>query len=857
MSDLNDRDIDAELLEAAKKGDINEVRRLISEGADVNAYDGSQDNSLYWAVKNDHSYIAKVLLDNGATFIAYESSRERHVLSKYEKVEAEHCKVSLHLAARLGDLKAVKDLLKKEAHTNVNAQNDKGQTPFDLAVDEEIKDLLQSVKEANDKLLEAAKSGNIGDIENLLNEEGKAQVNATDQYGATPLHLAAENGHTDIVNALLNEGADVNAKAVIDITPLLFAAQNGHEGVVKVLLTAKEIDVNTYPQALYFAAKDGHEGVVKALLTTEIDVKTLSKELVLAAQNGHEGVVKVLLTAEIDVNEYFRALFLAAQNGHEGVVKVLLTTEKVDVAAKDDRGKTLLHWAAEKGYTDIVNTLLGKGADVNAKDNYGETPIYLALQYGHVDVAKVLSEAKGININIADKNGKIPLDWAIDNKYDIVQSLLSKLADVNLADEGGRTLLHWAAERGYVEIVNTLLGKGANVNAKNDKRETPLYLAVESVRVDVVKALIKEGADVNKARGFTNLNDETYALLKNAALLEAAKNDDVDEVTRLISSGANVNVQDKDGRTPLHLAAANGHTKIVSALIKREGINVYAEDNKNNAPLDLARQNDYKEVVKVLEQAQKDIEALCSVVKNGNAQEVETLLQELLKRLLDDLPSIGANVNIVGEDGKTPLHLAVLLNKTEMVKILIDYSKNVNIVDEDGKTPLHLAAANDHKEVVEVLLKAEGINVNAVDEDGKTPLDLTTNEEIKTLLQNAEKTDLVDESSTDSKGDQEEDAGTQQKEKQEDNAQPGSDITEQEADKTVNSGSETQTEEQPSSFFGSLFSILMKPFSLIASFFGGFFSWLFGSDEPMQSSSESEQPVVLELPSDSGGNDII
>jgi len=102
--------------------------------------------------------------------------------------------------------------------------------------------------------------------------------------------------------------------------------------------------------------------------------------------------------------------------------------------------------------------------------------------------------------------------------------------------------------------------------------------------VDVVKALIKEGADVNKARGFINLNDETYSLLKNAALLDAAKNGDVDEVRSLITIGASVNVVDKDGSTPLHLAAANGYTRVVSALIQAEGINIYAKDNEENAP---------------------------------------------------------------------------------------------------------------------------------------------------------------------------------------------------------------------------------------------------------------------------------
>ncbi|BET29746.1 hypothetical protein wCauBTS_03530 [Wolbachia pipientis] len=198
------RNIDAALLDAAKRGDLNEAKRLIIEEADVNAYDGSQGNSLYWAVKNNHSYIAKVLLDNGADFIAYDSSRERHVLNKYEEVKAEHCKVSLHLAARLGDLKAVEDLLKKEA--NVNTKNDKGQTPLDLAKTEEIKNLLQSIKDANDKLLEAAKSGNIDDVENLLNREEKVQVNAENEFEETPLHLSAQNGHKDVVEFLLSKG---------------------------------------------------------------------------------------------------------------------------------------------------------------------------------------------------------------------------------------------------------------------------------------------------------------------------------------------------------------------------------------------------------------------------------------------------------------------------------------------------------------------------------------------------------------------------------------------------------------------------------------------------------------------------
>jgi Ca2+-dependent lipid-binding protein len=121
----------------------------------------------------------------------------------------------------------------------------------------------------------------------------------------------------------------------------------------------------------------------------------------------------------------------------------------------------------------------------------------------------------------------------------------------------------------------------------------------------------------------------------------------------------------------------------------------------------------------------------------------------------------------------------------------------------------------------------------------------------------------------DSKEDHEEDAGTEKKEKQEGNAQPGSDITNQEADETVSSrsgtpqtqqgtisaGEGTQTEEHSSSLFGSLFSILMKHFSLIASFLGGFFSWLFGSNEEKADESISQSDDDVSLPTSSSLDD--
>ncbi|WP_264687200.1 ankyrin repeat domain-containing protein [Wolbachia endosymbiont (group B) of Rhopobota naevana] len=217
------------------------------------------------------------------------------------------------------------------------------------------------------------------------------------------------------------------------------------------------------------------------------------------------------------------------------------------------------------------------------------------------------------------------------------------------------------------------------------------------------------------------------------------------------------------------------------------------------------------------------------------------------EKMVDILIEMKANVNAVDKDERTPLHWAAGYGRKEIVKALINAEVNVNAVDKDKRTPLHWAANYDRKEIVEALINAEA-NVNAQDKYGKTPLDLASTEEIKTLLLKPPK--KIDDSiaSKDNEVGQEEDAGQEGnvqpslQEQKEISAKKESDVKIEAADNghsiditlthnDVSPRSESSTnEEHPSSFFDNLLNIIMKPFSLIASFFGGFFSWLFGSD---------------------------
>lgn len=247
-----------------------------------------------------------------------------------------------------------------------------------------------------DELLIGASRDDVERVKELLKRG--AQVNAANQDGWTPLHMAAFFGREEVARLLLQHGAHVNAANKKGMTPLHDA---GDQAVVRLLLkwganvNAVDHDGET---PLHFAASRGNKAVVQLLLDKGAEVNA-------KAIHG------------------MTPLHVAALNDYDEEVVRLLLERGAQVNASDEDGMTPLHWAADKRdhahliappyrkKAAITQLLLDNGAHVTARTNNGRTPLHVAALTGNQEVITLLL-AHDAYVGVKDNTGKTPLDYA-------------------------------------------------------------------------------------------------------------------------------------------------------------------------------------------------------------------------------------------------------------------------------------------------------------------------------------------------------------------------------------------------------------------------------------------------------------
>jgi len=533
----------------------------------------------------------------------------------------------------------------------------------------------------NNKLLEAARYGDIKRIEDLL-EQG-ANIKFKDENGTTALLLAATNGHRVAVNFLLSPrgGATFTEQNNAGWTALLLAARYGYTEMVKFLLSPqwgvsildRNNDGNT---ALLLAATNGDTAMVEFLLSPYGGASITEKNnigrtaLLMAVSNYRTETVQFLLSprgranpTERD-NDGFTALLLAAAKGSRETVEFLLSPHgRASITERTPKGDTALLLAALYGQTAMVEFLLNprRGATITEKNNDGYTALLMAASNGHTETIQFLLSPRG-GANITENiYGNTALLLAAQNGHTAtVEFLLSPRGGANITERNlnGDTALLLAALNGHTVTVEFLLSLhgGASITERNNARWTALLVAAYNGYTETVKFLLspRGGARITER----NNNGDT-------ALLLAAENGHIAMVGFLLSPQGHASITERnlDGDTALLLAVTNGHTTIVEFLLSAGGGASITERNNNGlSALDLALQTKVSYTTAICYSA--TIKEL-STQLNKLSQEIET--QEKLDSVNEKKGKESKSNEEMNQDKK---HLASTLSEE-----LVDLSK--------------------------------------------------------------------------------------------------------------------------------------------------------------------------------------
>jgi ankyrin repeat protein len=190
---------------------------------------------------------------------------------------------------------------------------------------------------------------------------------------------------------------------------------------------------------------------------------------------------------------------------------------RANVDSRDNNNWTPLHYAAEKGYAELVNILLHNRASINAESNGKATPLHFAARNGHVKVVEALLSSRAM-INVTTQNNNwTPLHYAAKhNHIPIVKALIKHGTVYDPRDSQGRAPVQLTNNPEITELLNIIdklfncvregnlseliiyLNKGAELNAFNSEEKTLLQLAVEQNHLELASVLLSRCANVNK-----------------------------------------------------------------------------------------------------------------------------------------------------------------------------------------------------------------------------------------------------------------------------------------------------------------------------------------------------------------------
>ncbi|XP_053594093.1 putative ankyrin repeat protein RF_0381 [Microplitis demolitor] len=519
---------DTRLQTAIIKKDIELVKEILSSGVDIDAPGERNHTALHLAVYFNDLPTIECLLEYGANITASNRSRDR----------SDYWGTPLHYAVKVNRLDIVKLLLTTQVDVNKLMKN--YDVVLNFAFQHKNYKLIKCLtgNTENDTLMK--KALNTFSTQALLKmgygEDSIASIfgkyfdiNVIDSDNHTPLSLAVKNKNIDMVEYLLDNGADINSKNYFggfsDWTALDTAVEINDENIVRFLLNNKNCHVIT-KRAYYYTP----------LLT--------------ATQNNNLRIVKMLVEkiAQHDscgkdmTNHVLPSFHRAVKHNLMEIAKYYLDTFNIDVNTKSGAGLSPLDIAANENKLEMFKLLVDYGAEIkySLKDRYegyhhGGCPLYYAVEKGNAEMVDIILN-RGTRVDDVNKtvNGKTILHLAVHSgSKDIIERLLDRGVDINskcnIEKYKEITPLLYAAIRRSNEIVSMLIEKGCDINELVSIGSKRIYIIDIVLKYyccdDFFKTLLNSGADINFSKiNNSRLSEEKSKIVEQHLLkLKAAK----------------------------------------------------------------------------------------------------------------------------------------------------------------------------------------------------------------------------------------------------------------------------------------------------------------------------------------------
>uniref|UniRef100_A0A1X7TVU5 Uncharacterized protein n=1 Tax=Amphimedon queenslandica TaxID=400682 RepID=A0A1X7TVU5_AMPQE len=716
-------------------------------------------NSVKYLI-NNHSSNPSITDRNGTTCL-HRSCRNGHIDITEYLIEVQHCDINktdnegktlVHHAASSGNFDLVQYLITEQGLSPTAVDKD-GLTALHYASMSHnlslVKELITTYQldphQANSKgllpVLCAAQSGNILVLE-IYTKDYKCSLSVTDsrgwniihfssfkvhthfikhitsqhpQYtslihstnndGKIPLHLACETGNIQLVTFLINDmKCDVNAKDTRDQTCVTFACFSGNLDLVQLLIQQYKLDplaVDKYGfTALHAAAGSGHTHLLEWYsqeYSVDITNHTNNNKYSLAHEAAYKGKLHCLQQLinkyQCDVNATTTdtgstVLHRACAGGQvPDVVLYLTSLPQCNVEVKTSNGSTGLHITCQySGSLPILKHLVeNHQLDLCAVNDEGMAPIHLACSNGRLNLVEYIIEHIPSSLELPhSKHGHTPfLIAAYSDQIEVIKYLISKKCNLSATNGKGSGAVHISVEKGHLNVLKYLFNNNyCNPNATDHQERTPLHVAIPADQLDSLSYLLSKSIpsmSVAWLREIKHLLDSYHAIYNNP------------------HNAVLINVQDKDGNTPLHVACQGGKQNMVSLLLKASlsHNNLLITNKKGQTPLHLAAAYGHKDAAEAL---------LFSVTGSSTHGDLLTATDN---------------------ERSTVLHVACSNGHIDVFRYLSSiYPEGVNAMDNRGRGLLHAACEGEDIGIVRTLIETHGLDPLAEDEDGITCLHL-------------------------------------------------------------------------------------------------------------------------------------